>query len=248
MSLNILQSIAKERDLLDGPKMNKPSVQRLYGATVRNFQDMYNLCANSDEAWTFDETDLIVTGGTDTYPIPGSKLANFGKPLLLTTYSTDDYAVERIIPFWDIQNLNFDWFLPKNYPGWNPLPTGGDHSAERVSFFYGADGTPKLRFAPVPQTGATYRLKFSIGNWADSANIQASPILSNHHHLFEVRSAKDTLYMAEWNDVERKDLKERRNEIRSYLDEMENRFLPAFKDYLKEMTHEGITFMKAWDD
>jgi len=248
MSRNILESAARVRLLLAKPKTQKPSLHEIYAALVRNFQDMYNELSNTDEAWSLDEADIDVDLGNDCYPIPTQAQGTFGKPFLLTTFSTDDAAIERVIPFFDEQNVKFDWFLPNNYAGWNPFYTGGNHTAERVTLFYDKAGVPTLRFMPAPLAPATYRLKFTIGNWADSANIGASPVLSNHHHLFEVRSAKDVLYMSEWSDADKKETMEKRKEIRSFLDEMETRYLPAFKRYIKEMTHDGITFLKAWDE
>ncbi len=241
----ILESIARERRLLDYPLIQKPSVHQLYDATVLNVQNLYNKLSNTGEAWSFGEHIITANGGDDTFSLAalGDK---FGKPLVLTTYSADASSIERAVPFFDIQNLNFDWFMPRSVLGFNwfdqtPIET-------RVSFFYDNGGTPRLRFVPTPPASMQFRLKYTLGNWADKIALNNSPVLSQFHHLFEIRSAKDSLYMAEWEGLTREENREKRREIERSLDQQELRVIPDFDKHIREMTHGGLIFRKAWND
>jgi hypothetical protein len=233
---------------LDNPKQQKPNTGVRYDAVVQNFQNLYNELANVNEAWSFDEAILTVNSASDSFPIPNA--ARFGKLMLVTTYSTNEWAVERPIPLSDEQNLNFDWFYPKNYAPqlvYGGL-TGGAHTAQKVSVFYDKDGVPMLRFLPKPQASARYKLKYSLGDWIGQLALDKTPILPQFHALAEIRAAIDILPLCSWDGLDDKATDRKQTKLFESLARREQRILPHWQQYIREMSHDTVVQLRAWDD
>jgi hypothetical protein len=226
---------------------NRPSLHQQYMATMRNFQEMYNAIGNTNESFAQDEKFLTVDGSTDTFTV--SDDTRFGKVVLVTTYSPDPNAVERSIDFFNIKDLNFENWKPANYEGeWFTYFTGGAHSAERMGFFYDPNGTLKVKISPKPQQTSTYKVRFSIGDWAKDASLSQSPILTQYHHLFEVRTCKDILYMCSWDGLTNEERLGKIKEIMPSLNEQEFRYVQEFQKYLRSLTTSKMVKKQAWDE
>lgn len=245
--MSILESIARQRSILDYPMSNRPSLHQQYLATMRNFQGMYNTLANTNESFAQDEKFLTVDASSDTFTVADD--THFGKVVLVTTYSADPDATERPIDFFNIKDLNFDNWMPANYDGsWFTYFTGGEHSATRMAFFYDVDGSLKVKLSPRPQKTATYKVRFSVGDWAKDASLTQSPILTQYHHLFEVQTCKDILYMCAWDGIGNEERMSKINEIRQSLNEQESRYVADFQRYLRSLTTPKMVQKRAWND
>jgi len=245
--MSILDSIARQRAILDYPMSNRPSLHQQYLATMRNFQDLYNRLANSNEAFAQDEKFLNVDASTDTFTL--STDPRFGKVVLVTTYSSDPTAIEKPVDFYNIADMAFDNWQPANADGnWFSYFTGGNHSAMRMGFYYDPDGSLKVKVSPRPHAAATYKVRFSIGDWAKDARLTESPVLTQFHHLFELRTCKDILYMCAWDGLDNQARQQKIAEILPSLNDQEHRYLSQFERYLRSITHSKIVRKSAWNE
>lgn len=237
---SIIQSIDRTRELLDFPKSQKPTDDQLYRATVRNFQQMYNRVANTGEAWSIGEKIVATNGSDDTFTI--SSEDSIGKILYISRITG---GIETPVDFTDVQDLTFDWKQPEQQ-GWFAFAPQNAQK-ERVALLIDAGGSLKMQILPRPSASVQYRVRYSLGNWADKLSLEARPILAQFHQLFEIRSAKDALYMSEWEGLTREENIEKRREIKPYLDEQEARFERDFEIYIREMTADRIVFKRTWE-
>lgn len=243
---NIFDSITRQRALLDYPRLNRPSLHVFYWETIDSFQELYNRLANTNESFAQDEKLLTVSPGADVFTV--AQDSRFGKVLLVTTYSTADTAIERSINFVNDQNAYLDNWQPNNYQGsWFQFLSGGYHTAEKMAFFYQGN-TLKVRVRPRPQAAATYKVKYSIGDWSSNANLQSTPILSQFHRLFEIRSALACLPYCEWDGIEKDERKEKINELKESLMNKEQRYEEDFSRHIKTITKPKIIRRKAWNE
>jgi hypothetical protein len=142
---------------------------------------------------------------------------SFGKPLqVITVDDSTPSHIEREIPFFQVANLNFNYQAPKDagYQNWSP--DGSNHTAVRIAF-YRKDGSWTVRVLPMPELAAEYKVLYSVGDWAGTAGLGDVPILPEHHHLIEVRSAGTLLPLAEWYDEEDKQGRKANSEKRQSL-------------------------------
>lgn len=238
----INESISRVRELLDYPMENHPSLHRVYGALIRHIQHCFNELNNTGQAWTYASENVVVAADTDTYTLSAT---NFGKPIGVVTYSTDDSSFETRIPFFEVQNLSFEWGLPRNAAaGFWQTDTASTHSAMRVAFYRTAGtNTVKMIFRPVPKAAATYTVHYSVGDWTDDVALTATPLLSEHHSMFEIPAALSLLPSAQWSGDEN-DQERRANLLRSLQGEYQL-FRPAWTAYIAEQTHSGMGFREV---
>lgn len=172
-------------ELLD-PKPQKPSYRHLLHLATAVVQNRLNRVANTGRAWTVGETTLDVAAGESDYQLSASGI---GKVLDVTTYDPNSTEwVERQVPFHDLSDMADDGV------------DGAWSGAARIAFFRkGGTGQLWARVRPTPSDAASYRVSYSIGNWAASAALGNSPLLSQFHHLFVAELARDALPAAEWS-------------------------------------------------
>ena len=208
---------------------------------------MYNRLANSNESFAQDDKLLYVNASTDTFTV--SNDTRFGKVVLVTTYPTDENAIERAVDFTNIRDINFENYTPRNYQGdWFTYLSGGVHSANKMAFFYDVDGRLRVKISPQPQADAIYRVRYSIGDWAKNANLSESPILTQFHHLFEIRTCKDVLYMCEWDGMTAEARALKLTEMKPNFNEQEERYAMEFDLYLRNMTTSKLVKRLAWNE
>jgi hypothetical protein len=80
-------------------------------------QRLINRVNNTGRAWTLSEVNLDVSAGQDTYTLNvGSE---YGKAIdIYTVDDSNPNHIERSIPFFETQNMQFDWDLPNNAGNW----------------------------------------------------------------------------------------------------------------------------------
>jgi hypothetical protein len=248
INMSILESIGRQRALLDYPRSNRPSLHQHYEATMRNIQRMYNRVANSNEAFGQDEKLLTVDASSDTFTVSNSADSRFGKVLLVTTYSADPQAAGRSIDFSNMKDITFENAYPANYQGgWFEYLTGGKHSAEKMAFFYDPEGRLRVKISPKPQATAEYKVRFSIGNWAKNAGLNSSPVLSQYHHLFELQTCRDVLFMCEWDGIDSDARQLKIREMKESYNDQESRDVPDFERFLRSITSSKVAHKAAWD-
>lgn len=193
----INDSLSRIGELMGSPMQNCPPLHVRYGALIRHMQHRHNQLNNTKESWFYSTEQLTVAANTDTYTLTST---NIGKILSVITYSTDEGHFEQSIPFFQTQNLAFDWDLPRNAAsGFWQTDANSTHSAMRIAFYHNAGtSTMKAIIRPVPMAAGTYTILFSIGDWASSAAFSDSPLLSQWHSMFEISASIALLPDARW--------------------------------------------------
>ena len=190
-------------ELLD-PKPQKPSFRHLLHVGVGAVQHRLNRAQNTGRAWAVGETTLDVSSGTAdcTLPAVGS-----GKVLDVVTYdASNEGREERQVPFHDLNDTA---------DGWNEWGQG----AARIAFYRkGGTGQLWVKVRPVPTSSESYRVLYSVGEWASRADLSSSPLLAQFHTLFVLEIALAGLPAAEWY-ADEKENRARRAELRSYFQE-----------------------------
>jgi hypothetical protein len=192
------QMINSVRGRLMQPRSQRPSDRDVYRSLLDHLKNLYNHLSNTGHTWEEYELTVTVSSGQSDYQLNDTRL---GKPIIVFTKDDSDPShIERTVPVFELQDLNFNWGLPNDI-GTSMLDWNNKHSAWRIGY-YRREGLPYVRFKPTPQDTAEYRVMYVIGNWADSAGLNDEPVLSEHHHLIEIRAAMSLLPFAEWDGSE----------------------------------------------
>lgn len=243
---NINESISRVRELLNYPQVNTPSIHRIYGAVIRHLQHRFNELNNTGQAWAYATENVSAVANTDTYTLTAT---NFGKPLSVVTYSTDDSHIERQVPFFEVQNLTFNWDYPRNIASgfWQyDFDVNSAHSASRAAFYRDAGtNTVKLILRPLPKAAATYTVMYSIGDWTDDVALTSTPLLTEHHSVFEIPAAIALLPSSKWSKDEESNMNQRKMLSDSLRFELSNFFEPSWNTYISEQTHSGMGFRET---
>jgi len=235
-----LQTMVHDVKMLVGePRPQAPSNRTVFKALLRTVQSAFNQLNNTNHAWTSGEWVLTVVPGIEDYQVTP---ADFGKPLSVTTQDLANPAhIERLVDFFEIQNINTDWGLPNDAGSWTVNWDGSQTTALRIAFFRkSGDNQTWIRIKPIPQFTAQYRIMYSIGNWIDTAALNSSPLLSEHHHLFVVRTALHVLPLCSWWDDENLN-RERRRELMMTLKDEEAIYAVDWSRYIGNLRHDHIS-------
>jgi hypothetical protein len=233
-----MPSLAQMKWNISGLLMEpRPIDRQLFHALTRECQSFTNRLSNTSKAWDTGEWDLRVTANAGEYEVGDSR---FGKPLSVTTADPGDPGhYETPVDFFEVQNLSFDWNLPNDFDA-SANVGGSNHSALRMAFFR-KDNQWRVRVRPVPQASALYRVLFSVGPWADDADMATVPGLAEHHGLIEERTALRLLPYCRWWDEE-KENRERRKELAVSIRLSEQRHTAELDEYVESMTPGGLSF------
>jgi len=237
------QMMGNVKVLLNEPLPQRPSPLRLLTAITQNTQNLYNHISNTGKAW--DVRELVFSVGSEQESVQLQVGDEFGKPLSVYTVDSGNPShIEREVDFYELQNLNYDWSRPNDIGRSISNTDGSSHSAERVAFYRSSGGI----YARVKPSGgdtvAEYKVIYSVGNWIESASINSSPILSNHHHLIEIRSAKSVLPSCQWWPEE-KENRIRRAELSKTLSEDEAMAAALFDKYVQSIRKDKISFRQG---
>lgn len=230
----IEQMMARVKLRLAEPLPQKPSDDQILLNLSTQIQSYINEANLSAKPWVTGEYQLNVSAGVEDYAI---STTDFGKPLMVrTVYPQNPAHIERVIDFFELQDLNFDWNLPKNFGNTFYNVDGSPNTAFRMAFFrkQGTD-TVYVRVLPIPQLAATYQILYQIGAYGDSQGIGTIPILPQHHNLVELRAALSLLPIAEWSDDPAAN-KEKRGELALSLKNDSDRLEREFQTYIKTVT------------
>lgn len=221
------------------PRSQHPSVRAVFYSVLRTVQSAFNQLSNSNHAWATGEYPLTVGNNEEDYEIP---VANFGKALsIITKDDSNQSHIERLIDFFEIQNIAQGWELPNDAGNWMINWDGSRHTAQRIAFFR-KDGSDNVwvRIKPKPMQSCEYRIIYSIGSWADDAGLNDSPLLREHHHYFEVSSALNLLPSCSWWGDEALN-QTRRKELATSLLKEESRYSVDWSRYIGNMRIDHIT-------
>lgn len=186
---------------LGEPRINRPSKRAVMQAVVTHVQSsIFNRISSTGKGWTISEVPLsVVASGQETYTLNVG--TEFGQAVdVYTVDSSNPSHIPRSIPFWNIQDLDFNWGYPNNIASSFLTPDGSPNTATRMAFYRDGVGDVYVKVRPIPQLAASYVCLYSIGNWVDTASLDASPLLSEYHMLPEVRAAISLLPQTSWDD------------------------------------------------
>lgn len=239
---SLTESVDRVRELLMGPYEQRPSIKQVFGAVLREYQAFYNELNNSGLNWTHEE--FTVTSGSDPdYLVSGA--GSTGRVLFVTaqTSSINPYPVE----FTELgdASVNLAWYQPivaarpEDYNGWgyNPL-----HIA-----FYRKGRELWARLPVNYPSGTTLTITCSTGDWINTVNLEKNAVLPGHHHLPEIRAARNLLPGATWTESAEADQMMRRNLAMS-LSEQESRAADVFVIAKRSLTSDEISFRTSCDD
>lgn len=242
----LAEMISNVRLLLGDPLPQSPSVRHLFRHVLNHCQSVYNHLNNTSRSWATAEIPLAVAQGQSDYQLNAS---DWGKALLVYTEDESNTAHwERTVPFYEVQNLNLAYEGPRDGANWFAgFVDGSNHTAFGIAFYRDQNGgNVSARIRPVPQASATYRILYSIGDWAGNAALGSVPVLPEHHHLIEVRSALSALPLAKWwsgNDKDAEKLnQQQRLQHAAALRNDEMRYTRDFELYVRSQTGRRVGF------
>lgn len=230
------ESVSNVRLLLDNPFEQKPTVRQIFGSLIREYANFYNELSNSSVAWTVKEHSVALNGQTD-YLISGDT----GKILFVTgEANTYPYPVD----FTDLADASAYWW--SEYPFTAARPEDYNFAAfpGRVAF-YRKNGSLYMR-SPNNFSGETLTITVSTGDWASNISSEESAVLSNHHHLPEIRAAMNLCHSAKWTDDDAKDVSHYERLVQS-LGIQEQRAYQNFVIAKRSMTADEVCFIGTND-
>lgn len=185
---------------LGEPRINRPSKRAVMQAVVTHVQSsIFNRISSTGKGWTVDEAPLSVASGQETYTLNVG--TEFGQAVdVYTVDPSNPSHIPRSIPFWNIQDLHFNWGYPNNIASSFLTPDGSPNTATRIAFYRDSVGDVYAKVFPIPQLPASYQVLFSVGNFIDTAGIDSSPLLSEYHMLPETRAAISLLPQSQWDN------------------------------------------------
>jgi hypothetical protein len=185
------------RVLTDSPLPQRPSLQRILLAVLQSTQSFYSKLESTGQPWSLKPDYLLaVANNTSDYLLAIDP--SYGKPIQVLTYWPQNPSLpQRYVDFTVFNDLNFDWGLPVNVASFT-YTDGSPNTAVRMAFFNRDDGSRYVRVLPQPQLAGSYLVTFESGDWASSAAIEDSPVLSQFHSLIEIWAALSVLPSCQW--------------------------------------------------
>ena len=190
---------------LSDPRAGRPNDAQLLNAVSTEIRTVKRHESNTSNVWNFNDTIINVAPNNATYLI---NAVDFGVPLAVLTWAPQLTTwMPRLIAIYQPQNLyygyagrpNLDGFV--NWLGWD----GSNCTAERCAFYW-KDGQPYIEFLPIPQFGASYKIRYlESGASVGSDSLTAAPINAMDADLVETRSALALLATTEWMSPDTKD-------------------------------------------
>lgn len=235
-----LSDIAQSTRLrLGEPRAQKPSARAVLQAVVTKTQSKINQLGESGQPWAIDELYLNVVANQSDYLLPVTPY--FGKVLQVLTYYPQNLGIpQRYVEFTQINDMNYDWGLPLNVASYM-FTDGSPNTAMRIGFYRkGGEDNIWCRVLPMPMLSAQYLVTYSVGNWADDAGLDASPVLNQFHHLIEVQSALSLLPNCEWFDDEKMN-DSRRSNLSKSLAYDETELKDDWERYIRSLTSDHLT-------
>jgi hypothetical protein len=228
------------RQRLGEPLPQSPSPKAILQSVCTHVQSLlFNRLANTGRAWTVGEPyRLTVVSGRDVYLLNVGP--EWGKALdVYTIDGSNPFHTSRSIPFWNVQDIHFNWSELYGYNFLSPWP---GINAQRMAFFRTPDGSVSVKIQPIPQLTATYEILYSTGSWASEASLDESPLLAEHHALPEVRACMSLLPLTKWGD-DQKENRERRKEFAASLGRDDSILFEDYQNYVRNINGNKMSQM-----
>lgn len=226
------------------PMPQRPSRRYLLQLATTNTQSFFNEVSATGRAWSVCTNPLLLTvgGGVTEYFLPVGD--DWGRPLDVTTYSTDPAQFEQQVTFTELADQKLDFNGPRNL---GIVHDAAGHSAVSMSFYKkGFTNDQWVSVYPAPQQTSTYRVIYSIGNWASEMALDDSPLMTHHHSLLVVKTALDALPGCAWWASEQ-DNRLRRNELRESFSERLPSLLKDFRSYIRSVSQPRMTYRNLYE-
>lgn len=221
------------------PLPQRPSRRYLLQLATTNLQSFFNEITQTGRPWAICDQPIILTvaSGQSEYLLPTDD--TFGRPMDVTTYDpSNPSSVERQVPFFELADQKFNFDGPRNYQG--GMDSAG-HTAQRMSFFKkGFQNDTYVSVWPVPQGSSSYRILYSLGNWASEMSLDDSPLLTQHHALLTIKTALDALPGSAWF-ADEKENRLRRNELQSSFAGRLPIHMEQFRRFIRNVTQPRMT-------
>jgi len=211
----------------------------VFGAILRETQNVYNELANSSVAWTVQDVPVLITGGQTDYQV--SEAGGIGKVLFVTT-DVSGYPVG--VEFTDLADVSRNW--------WESMPVAGgpgDYLASTPQMriaFYRRNG---LLYVRVPENflPSTLTITTATGNWTDNVAVTTQPVLTEYQHLPLLRAAANVLPGARWSENEARDDR-RSDQLAMTLREQSARVYEQFVQAKRSLTADDLVLIETNDE
>ena len=226
------------RILCDEPRPQRPSAHRILMAVTQKTQSFYSKLENTGQAWSL-KPDYLLNVSANTGDFLLAVDDSYGKPVqVITTYPSNPSFIPRYVEFREFSYMNFDWPFPQNMASWI-MNDGSNCTAMRMAFYYQDDGSRWVRVLPQPQLNATYAITFASGDWASTAAMESSPVLTQFHQLIETWAAQSVLPSCQWEDDQKYNI-EHRKELFFALKNDEAEMQDDFQRYCRNLVVDQI--------
>jgi len=207
-------------------------------AVTQKTQSFYSKLENTGQAWSL-KPDYLLNVSANTGDFLLAVDDSYGKPVqVITTYPSNPSFIPRYVEFREFSYMNFDWPFPKNMASWI-MNDGSNCTAMRIAFYYQDDGSRWARVLPQPQLNATYAITFASGDWASTAAMESSPVLTQFHQLIETWAAQSILPSCQWEDDQKYNM-EHRKELFFALKNDEAEMQDDFQRYCRNLVVDQI--------
>lgn len=227
----INQSTAKIRELLFAPLENRPTVKQVFGACLREYSNFCNSINLGTQNWQTKEININLNGGSNDYLISDDSV---GKVLFVTANNYNNYQYPVSVEFCDLSDLSNNWWY-FDYRIDIPYLAYDNYHHNKIAF-YRKDGNLYIRSMPNQYQNCNLTIVAATGDWSQDTTLQDSAVLSEYHHLPEIRAAKNLLPNCKWNDPP--DLKL----LAESLDSQEARVLHDFSEAKRNLMADYVTY------
>lgn len=218
-------------------------MRRTLLAVLDSVQNLYSRLENTGQTWSI-KPDYLLTVAAQQNDFLLALDDSYGKPIqVLTYYPQNPSYIQRYVEFREFADMNFDWGLPVNISSWM-FTDGSNCTAMRMAFYYQDDGSRYVRVLPQPQLQAQYLITFASGDWASSAQMVSSPVLTQFHSLVEIWAAQSILPSCQWKTDENYNAKHRQ-EIFVALKNDEQRIGDEFDRYVRNLVDDHMMIRKS---
>lgn len=188
---------------LGDPRANRPNVAQVLNQVCTQVRTVLRHQRNTSNPWNLNDTVITVVPNEATYQIT---VANFGTALAVLSYDPTNPAwIPRLIPFFEPQNMEYDWGVAQNMAG-AFIPYDGSNCTAQRCAFYRRNNIPYIEFNPLPLLTAQYKIRFLVSaNGVGDMALAQSPVQNEDCDLVEVRSSLALLAITEWESPESKD-------------------------------------------
>jgi hypothetical protein len=221
------------------PLSQRPSRRYLLQKATFVTQSFFNRLTQSGRPWAVCDQPIMLTvaPGQSEYVLPVGN--EWGRVLDVVTCDPSNLSfIERQVNFTELADQKFDWNLPRNYQG--HMDSAG-HTAQRLSFYKkGFANDQYVSVWPIPVQSSTYKIIYSLGNWASDMSLDDSPLLTQHHALLVCKTALDSVTSAAWWDDE-KENRIRRKELTDSLSAQLPVYLRQFDEFVRNATQPRMT-------